>query len=223
MLDGHRLGDGACDFLTRVGDRAHRRSAQVEPDQVGRQEGIEGAAVSDVDRDRPPDRRWRQAIERVDEGRHALEAHPAISRNVRHHQAARALQAHRRTLHAAAFDRPTCQRDGGVAAHGRVALVVHEQHGEIGVGMIGLDQQRAIHAVVAARLEHQAAPQVIEALLRLAPLVEQRLPGEPGPAVDDDARRLAAGMHLHGGDDHPKTCARPTPMRSFIISIEPSV
>ena len=89
--------------------------------------------------------------------------------------------------------------------------------------MIGLDQQRAIHAVMAARLEHQAAAQVIEPLLRLAPLVEQRPALEARPAVDDDARGLAAGVHLDGREDHPKTCGRAAPMRSFIISIEPSV
>jgi hypothetical protein len=100
---------------------------------------------------------------------------------------------------------------------------VHEQHGEIGVGMIGLDQQCAVHAVMAARLQDQAAPQMVEALARLAPLVEQSLAREARPAVNDDARRLAAGMHLDGRQDHPNTCGRPTPILSFIISIEPSV
>ncbi len=92
--------------------------------------------------------------------------------------------------------------------------------------MVGLDQKRTIHAVMAARLQHQPAPQVIEPLLCLAPLVEQRPAFELRPAVDDDTRGLAAGMHLHGGDDHllpPNTCGKATPMRSFIISIEPSV
>ena len=90
--------------------------------------------------------------------------------------------------------------------------------------MVGLDQQRAVHAVMAARLQHQAAPQMIEALARLAPLVEQGLAREARPAVDDDARGLAAGVHLDGREDHPNTCgSEPAPMRSFIISIEPSV
>jgi hypothetical protein len=30
-------------------------------------------------------------------------------------------------------------------------------------------------------------------------------------------------VHLDGREDHPKTCGRAAPMRSFIISIEPSV
>jgi hypothetical protein len=34
---------------------------------------------------------------------------------------------------------------------------------------------------------------------------------------------LAAGVHLDRREDHPKTCGRAAPMRSFIISIEPSV
>ncbi len=187
------------------------------------QEGVEGAAIGDIDRDRPPGRRRRHAIERIDEGRHALEAHPTVRLDIRHDQTARALQAHHRSLHSSALDRPAGERDGGVAAHGRVTLVVHEQHGEIGLGMVRLDQQRAIHAVMPARLEHQPAAQMIEAPLRLPPLVEQRPAREHRPAVDDDARRLPAGMHLHRGNDHPKTFGRATPMRSFIISIEPSV
>ena len=95
--------------------------------------------------------------------------------------------------------------------------------GLIGLGMVGLDQQRAIHAVMAARLQHQAAPQMIEALPGFAPLVQERLAFEFRPAVDDDARRLAARMHLHGRENQPNTWVRPAPMRSFIISIEPSV
>jgi hypothetical protein len=89
------------------------------------------------------------------------------------------LQAHDRLglapCHAAAIDGPARQRDRGVATHRRVAFVVHEQHGEICVGMVGFDQQCAVHAVMAARLQHQAAPQVVEAFLRFASLVQQRL------------------------------------------------
>jgi hypothetical protein len=103
---------------------------------------------------------------------------------------------------------------------------VHEQHREIGLAMIGLDQDRTVHPVVAARLQHQAAPQVIEPLLRFPSLVQQGVAVEARPTVDDDPRRLAAGMHLDGGKDHaglPKVSGSATPIRSFIISIEPSV
>jgi hypothetical protein len=89
--------------------------------------------------------------------------------------------------------------------------------------MVGLDQQRAVHAVMAARLEHQAAPQMVEALPGLAPFVQKRLARKCRPAADDDAGGLAAGMHLDRRQDHPNTCGRAAPMRSFIISIEPSV
>ena len=59
-------------------------------------------------------------------------------------------------------DGVAAERDHGVAAHRRIALIVHEQHGEIGAGKVRLDQQRAVHVVVAARLEDQQRLQMIE-------------------------------------------------------------
>ncbi len=232
MLDGNRRGRRLGDLLPRIDDGAHRRGFQIEAERIGGHDGVEGAAIGDVDRHRPPGAGRRDALERIGEGRHAVEAHHAVAGDAAPHQPAGTLQAHDRLrstrlrlarCHAAAVDRPAGQRDRGVAAHRAVALVVHEQHGEVGLGMVGLDQQRAIHAVVAARLQHQPAPQMVEARLRLAPLVEERAAFEFRPAVDDDARGLAARMHLDGREDHPKTSGSAAPMRSFIISIEPSV
>ena len=235
MVDGHGPGRRPCNLLAGIDDRPHRRGLEIEPDRVGRQEGIEGATICDINRDRPPGRGRGDPVQRIGKCRHAFEAHRTVGRHAGNHQAARALQAHdrfgRAARHAAALDRPARQRDGRVAAHGAVALVVHEQHSEIGLGMVGLDQQGAVHAVMSARLQHQPAPQMIKALFRLAPLVEQCPAGESRPAVDDDARGLATRMHLDGRQDHPlspSACPpnawpRPAPIRSFIISIEPSV
>ncbi len=54
------------------------------------------------------------------------------------------------------------ERDDGVAAHGGIALIVHEQHGEVGARQVRLDQQRAVHVEMAARLEHQDLAQMVE-------------------------------------------------------------
>ena len=83
---------------------------------------------------------------------------------------------------------------------GSVALVVREQYREVGLRVVGLGGQHAVHAVVAARLVHQAGAQVVQALARIAPLVEQGAALERGKAVDDEAHRLAAAVHLDGAD-----------------------
>ena len=70
----------------------------------------------------------------------------------------------------ALVDGVAAERDDGVAAHGRIALIVHEQHGEIGVGQVGLDQQRPIHVVMPARLEHQDLAQMVEIVAHVSAL-----------------------------------------------------
>ena len=94
MLDRHGLRRRLGDLLAGIDDGAHRRRPQIEADRIGGQEGIEGAAIGDVDRHRSPGARRRDAVERIGEGRHALEAHRAVGRDPRGHQAAGTLQAH---------------------------------------------------------------------------------------------------------------------------------
>ena len=94
MLDRHGLRRCRRDLLAGIDDGAHRRRPQIEADRIGGQEGVERAAIGDVDRHRSPGPRRRDAVERIGEGRHALEAHRAVGRDARRHQAARTLQAH---------------------------------------------------------------------------------------------------------------------------------
>jgi len=72
-----------------------------------------------------------------------------------------------------------------VAAHGAVALVVHEEHGEIGrerafARRIGRHGDDAVHIEVAARLEHEQAAQVIELLRAWRRLARMVAPGTSG-------------------------------------------
>ena len=60
-----------------------------------------------------------------------------------------------------ALERERDDRDDAVAAHRAEALVVHEEHAGVRIGALGLGEQRAVHVGVAARLEHQRAPQVV--------------------------------------------------------------
>ena len=102
------------------------------------------------------------------------------------HQAAGALDGDaglaRLPRHDSPIHRPAAERDHRMAAHGGIALVMDEEHGEIGARQIGLDRQHAIHVEMPARLEHQQPAQMIQMLAGMAPL------GEDGGARD---RRIA--------------------------------
>src|SRR5262249_24265354 len=78
--------------------------------------------------------------------------------------------------------RPAPRGVRGVTALGADPLVGNNAPAESGLGVVGPAQQRPIHAVGAARLQHQPPPQMIEALAGLASLVEKGLASEPGPA-----------------------------------------
>ena len=87
-----------------------------------------------------------------------------------------------------------------MAAHGGVALVVHEEHGHVGLAEIGLDRDHAVHVVMAARLEDEHAAEMVEPLARVAALLEDRLALHVRIAGADDAHGLAARVHLDGLD-----------------------
>ena len=59
-------------------------------------------------------------------------------------------------------------------ARGRVAGVVEEHDAEVRVLVVRLDDEAPVHVRVAARLVDEQAPHVVEALERVAPLVEDR-------------------------------------------------
>ena len=58
----------------------------------------------------------------------------------------------------------------------------------------GLAEQGPDEGVVAARLKHRKAADVIEAHARSDPAFLQRAAGQPRPAVDDETRGLTLGV-----------------------------
>jgi hypothetical protein len=83
-----------------------------------------------------------------------------------------------------------------VAAHGAVALIVDEQHGEIGFRMIGLNRDDAVHVKMAARLENEKSAQLIQMLAGIPALIQNPLSGDLRKAAHDQPYRLARGMHF---------------------------
>ena len=77
----------------------------------------------------------------------------------------------------ALLDEPLRQRDDAVTAHRAVALVVHEQHGDVGIVAIRRQQHGPVHVAVAARLVHQHPADVVGML------------ADPGPALVDGQLR----------------------------------
>ena len=102
-------------------------------------------------------------------------------------QAGRAVDAHRglRGLHRqqACFQRHLGDGDDPVAAHGAVALVVHEEDADVGPGGHRRGEDAAVHVGMAPRLEHQRRAQVVEVLLHVPPAgqdgVARRTSGNP--------------------------------------------
>ena len=91
----------------------------------------------------------------------------------------------------ALVERPGDERDRPVSARGRVARVVEEDDAEIGVVVVRLDDEAAVHVGVAARLVDEQPPHVVEPLERVAPLVEDRRALRRLDAARDDPERLA--------------------------------
>ena len=84
----------------------------------------------------------------------------------------------------AVVERPRDERDRPVAAGGRVARVVEEDDAEVGAVVVRLDDEAAVHVGVPARLVHEQAPHVVEPVVRVAALVEDRRPrGASTPPV----------------------------------------
>ena len=197
---GHRPG--------RVDQRPGRRLAHVKAEARRRREGVEGTAVADVHLDGADTRHLDLGAEERREGSHTLEVHQTRTDpphpHVRGDEAARTLHAHGRARlaggHQTLVHRPPRHRDRGVPAHRGVALVVAEEHREIGVGVVRLHRNHAVHVVVAPRLMHQEATQVIEVLARVPPLVEDRRTRNVRVAGGHDPDGLAAGVHLAGAD-----------------------
>jgi hypothetical protein len=83
-----------------------------------------------------------------------------------------------------------------MAAHRGEALVVDEENGEVGIGMVGSDREDAVHIGVASRFMHQHSSEVIEALGGIPTFGENRGAFDLWEAVGDDSNRFATGVHL---------------------------
>ena len=100
------------------------------------------------------------------------------------------------------LERPRHERDRPVAARRRVPLVVEEDDPEVGAVVVRRDDVAAVHVRVPARLEDEEPADVVEALSRVAPPLEDRRALERRDAGGDDAERLAAGVVVDRLDPH---------------------
>jgi hypothetical protein len=105
-------------------------------------------------------------------------------------------------LHDPGVERPGDERDRPVAARGRVAGVVEEDDAEIGA-RLGLDDVAPIHVCVPARLVNEEAANVIQPVVRVAPLLEDRVAAQRVHTARDDPERLARGVVVDRTNLHP--------------------
>jgi hypothetical protein len=127
---------------------------------------------------------------------------------VRANRSGRRVVHHRRAVAArhqqAALERNRRHGDDTVAAHGAVALVVHEEDAGVRPGHHRLGEDGAVHVRMAARLEHQGAPQMIGMPLHPLALVEHRLAVRRRKSVDDEAKRFTGRVRVDGSQlKHP--------------------
>jgi hypothetical protein len=80
---------------------------------------------------------------------------------------------------------------------------VHEEDAEVAVGRHRLGGDRAVHVGMAARFEHDRAPQSVQVLARVAPLLEDRPARDRIDPTGDDAERLARSVRIEGRDAPP--------------------
>ena len=105
-----------------------------------------------------------------------------------------------RDLDQPALDGEAAERDHRVAAHGRIALVMQEEHGQMRAGQVRLDQQGPVHVGMPARLGHQHPSQMVQMIPGVAALVEDGGAHAAAGSRRDDPDGLARGVHLDGGD-----------------------
>ena len=96
-------------------------------------------------------------------------------------------------------------------ARGRIAGVVEEDDAEVRFRVLRLDDEAAVHVGVPARLVHEQPANVVEPVVRVAPLVEDRRTLRRLDAVGDDPEWLTGGVvvdrtNLHNADP---SCDRP--------------
>ena len=190
--------------------RSSGHDAQAEARR--RHRGVDRAAVGHVDLD--AGRRRRRARSRTTARCGTRRSRPrrrACARARRRGPTARRSRPRPRrragASTSAGLDRPRAERDRAVAARGRVAVLVPEEHAEVGAVVVGRDEEAAVHVGVAARLVAEQPPHRVD-LVRgrrvLAPLEHGRA-GDLGRARRHDPERLAGRVVVRRADVHAAT------------------
>ena len=111
----------------------------------------------------------------------------------------------------ALVERPRDERDRPVPARGRIAGVVEEDDAEVRFRVLRLDDEAAVHVGVPARLVHEQPPNVVEPVVRVAPLVEDRRTLRRLYTVGDDPEWLTRGVVVDRTNFHKAdpSCDRP--------------
>src|SRR5215217_708154 len=99
------------------------------------------------------------------------------------------------------LDRVGGERDRSVAARGAEARVVEEEHTQVAALGDRVGDEAAVHVSVAARLVDEQRPDVVEVLLRVPALVEDRRARDRVHRSGDDPERLAGGVVVDGRDN----------------------
>lgn len=208
-------------FLYRVGDRPRRvneiprwRGTHVEPQLGGVDERVEGTPVCDIHGQLAvPVDRYGNICGRDKGGDTAkpdCTGTTIVHIDLEFEQPGRNLHPKPRHRLArfdeAVIDGPLADGDRGMAAHRRVARIVGEEHGEIGIGMVRGHWENAVHVGVATRFVHEQSAEIVEVLGGVATFGKDRVSGDLGVPVDNDSDRFSSGMHLHGLDTHRSEC-----------------
>ena len=188
-------------------DVAGREIGHVAEIRLGLDDGVEIAAIGDVDGERPGLRPKFRKVDlqpgRMQERRHIGDAH-ALDMLASHFigridPAGRGIEAQRSGLgrpDQAAFQRHGDGADGAMAAHRQAAAGLDEQDAEVAVVARRRHQDAARHLVVAARLEHQPGADPVERGQEMLPPRAHRRPGQRRRPARHHAHRVAAGMRV---------------------------
>jgi hypothetical protein len=206
VTDRERFGHCCLDPGAEVDQPAGILAAQACAQGFRFDDGVEGAAISDVETDGAETGNVDAPVAEVDEGRHVLERgadeRPVGEMRLCDDLATRRFEPDReRAVRPAGLRDKAGQRDDRMAAHRAVAFVMQEE--DVEVGGFRRRDHRAIHVGVAARLEHQRRAQVIAIRAEPAAFFQHIAVGHTRYVGDDDAQRLAAGVHVDRVDAQP--------------------
>src|SRR5712692_9032762 len=120
------------------------------------------------------------------------------------------------------FQQDGHQSDDAMPTHGTIALVVHEQHTDIGLRSDWGCNDAAIHVVMAAWLPHQRSAYVVEVLVHVLPPLQYRRSTRFGQPSGDDAQWLPCCVCIDGSNDHGILRQRmliPVQLHLFLFSL----